>query len=150
MLSVILFYFNNGFSQNLENDYKIMVDSAISIKYREFLKSKDTPANVLPEEEFYLIDENNSPYRYDSQLTGFKFKTIDISKKNKDLKKGIRAWKVIALLRGVILEIRIIDFLITYDKGNYKFANGGGAKVIFKYLCNEEKWVLEKSMTQGL
>jgi hypothetical protein len=154
ILIMFLFVLNYGYAQEKENEYKRMIDSAVSLKSREFLKSYEgRPQGSEPTEgNLYLIDENNLPYKYGGSLTGLRLKTINIFEaKNKNaLKKGVHAWKIIPTLISNRLKISIIDFFITYKNGNYNYANGGGSETIFEYVCNENKWVLIKSKNQGL
>ena len=154
IFAVLFLFFFKGYSQKRENEYKAMIDSAVSIKSREFIKSyKSSPnSDALDKEDLYLIDENDLPYKYSGISTGLRFKTINVlDPKNKSvLNKGIRAWKIIPVLQGSSLKITIINFFITYKSGGYQYANGGGAETIFEYLCSENKWVLAKSKNQGL
>jgi hypothetical protein len=151
---VFFLFFLKGYSQKRENEYKIMLDSAVSIKSRAFVKSDKSSPNseAYDKEDLYLIDENDLPYKYSGILTGLQFKAISVlDPKNKSvLNKGIRAWKIIPVLQGSSLKISIINFFITYRSGGYQYANGGGSETIFEYLCSENKWVLAKSKNQGL
>jgi hypothetical protein len=151
---IIFFFYIKGYAQKQENEYTKMVDSAISIKSRELLKSYESLSinNNLSKGDLYLIDENDLTYKYAGGVTGLGLKTLNIfdAKKKRILKKGIHAWKIIPALKGDSLKISIIDFFITYKNGNYKYANGGGSETIFDYLCNENKWILVKSKNRGL
>jgi|HubBroStandDraft_6_1064221.scaffolds.fasta_scaffold1316697_2 hypothetical protein len=105
LISVVFFlFFLKGYSQKRENVYKVMIDSAVSIKSREFIKSyKSWPnSDVLDEEDLYLIDEDGLPYKYSGISAGLRFKIINVlDPKNKSvLHKGIRAWKIIPVLQG--------------------------------------------------
>lgn len=151
---IIFFFHIKGYAQSQENEYKKMIDSAISIKSIDFFKSyKRLPVSSNPgKESLYLIDENDLPYKYAGVETGLSLKAINIfdTKNKKYLEKGIHAWKIIPVLKGSTLKISIVDFFITYRNADYKYVNGGGAEIIFEYLCNENKWVLVKSKNQGL
>lgn len=114
---MVLFLFSiRGYSQERANEYKAIIDSAISIKSRELLKSykSSSQSGMLEKEDLYLIDENDLPYKYSGISTGLRFKAINIlDPKNKGvLRKGIRAWKIIPVLQGGKLKINIINFLV--------------------------------------
>ena len=131
-----------SFGQSGANDYKKMIDSAIEMQ-SALLKGK---------ENIYLIDHNNQPYILESDKEEQKFKSVSIeSKENRRLiKKGIRAWKVFSVLIKNQLIVTLVDFYITYKNKNYNFLNGGGAKIIFEYSCDQKKWVLVESNWSGL
>lgn len=125
-----------SYSQNKDDHYKILIDSAITLQ----IKALDD----LKEGSVYLIDQNNQSYFLLNENYQKKFKTISLhEKKNRKLlKKGIDAWKIIPILYNNRLEVSIVYFKITYNKLNYKFANGGGAKVVFEYSCKNDRWEL--------
>jgi hypothetical protein len=154
ILIVFLFLFSEGYAQRQENEYRKMIDSAISIKMIDFLKSYEShpTGSNLGKENLYVIDENDLAYKYAGGVTGLGLKSMNIfDAKNKSvLKNGIHAWKIMPALKGGSLTISIIDFFITYKSGNYNYANGGGSEKVFEYLCNENKWALVKSKNQGL
>ena len=153
LLLIILFSVLKGYSQNQKNECKLMIDSAISIRVNEFYTQmkKNNAGNSLPK-NLYLINENDLPYFYSSLLTDIQFKYLSIYSPNskKVLKKGIFAWKVSASLINDTFNITIIDFTSTYKKGNYNYANGGGSKTVFKYSCQENKWILIESKNSGI
>ena len=142
LVLIILFFSIKGYSQKQVSEFKKMIDSAINIKAQNFSDEKN----------LYLLDENSFPYTYTGVATKLKFKAINLSnvKSKSVLKKGIQAWKIIPVLKGNRITVNIIDYFITYKDRNYNYANGGGAEIIFDYLCSENKWVLVKSKNQGL
>lgn len=164
LLSVSL----NLYSQDNRDDYRKLIDSSLVIKSTEAYKNFKDDLNKKNDtdnwkyyisnykhyiENIYLIDGNNQPYSIDSSKNSdIKFKQIDIynAKNKKIIKKGIDAWKIVTTLEGNKLKIVIIDFKIIYNKGNYKFANGGGKTVIFEYLCQDKKWALISNKTNAL
>lgn len=158
----------NSYAQEKSDNYKKMIDSAITIKSNQVLKeyNDELNKNVNTEnwksyiesykirlENTYLIDENNYPYKFQSSNeTGIKFKQIEIydTKNRKALKKGIDVWKIVPSLSGSKLKIDIIDFKVTYADKKYKFANGGGSTFIYEYSCEEKKWILLSAKTNAL
>lgn len=150
---ILLFGFLNGYSQRQEDDCKRMIDSAISIKVNESfiqVKRNNTVSSSL--KHLYLINENDLPYLYSSRLTEVKFKYINVysPKSKKILKKGIFAWKILTSLTKDTFSITIIDFTITYKNRNYNYANGGGSKTLFRYSCQENRWILIESKSSGI
>lgn len=139
LASVILTH-SLSYGQNQNNYYKIMIDSAIVMQTAAYKPN------------IYLIDELNQPFIISSDKFQKKFRYIALFKKRnrKQLKKGINAWKIFPVLNGNKLTIDIVDYRITYRRNNYAFGNGGGAKVIFEYSCNEKKWILLESKWLGI
>lgn len=161
LLIPILLISINIYSQEKSNDYKKMIDSAITIKATQLLKHYNlelTKSNNTTNwkhyinnykeqiENIFIIDENHNPYMFLSskELVGIKFKQLNIydSKNKKRLKKGIDAWKIVCNLENNKMKIYIIDFTITYSNKIYEFSNGGGITFIFEYSCEEKKWVI--------
>ena len=140
---IILIFLNcKSFGQSGTNEYKAMIDSAIVMQ----------SAHLNENGRVYLIDQNNQPYILESDKSQQKFKSISVeSKENRKLiMKGIRAWKVIPTLINNQLTVMVVDFYVTYSKRNYNFSNGGGAKVIFEYSCDQKKWLLVESSWSGI
>lgn len=149
-----------------KNDYKALVDSAISIKanyeYDDYTillskshKNYSDSTNIKAKKEYfesiYLIDENNNPYFFDNTNSKIKFKTISIyDKKNRRILKkgefGIKAWKIIPILQGNELIIKIPDYNIKYEN-NLKFTTSpdGFFQITFRYVCSENKWKINNS-----
>ncbi len=138
--------------QQSKDEFKVMIDSAISLKYG--------PLSAMVKDEnaasyfgnLYLLNEQNEPLNYLEASSKYNFKFISVydERSLKVIKKGIRAWKVFTILNGNRLTINIVDFYITYKNRNYNFANGGGAKTIFEYSCDENKWVLISFQNRGI
>lgn len=152
-LIILLLSFVKGYSQRQEDDCKRMIDSAISIKVNEWsIQVKRNNAVNSSLKDLYLINENDLPYLYSSTLTGVKFKYINVHspKSKKILKKGIFAWKILTSLDKDTFSITIIDFTITCKNGNYNYANGGGSKTLFRYSCQENRWILIESKSSGI
>jgi len=99
-----------------------------------------------------IMNEQNNSYILSDEELQKRFSYISLFEKRnrKQLKKGIRAWKILPVLNGNKLTIDIVNFKITYRRNNYAFGNGGGATVVFEYFCNERKWVLVDSKWSGL
>ena len=147
---------------------KKMDDSAITIKSNQALEefNRQLRKNINTEnwrhyienykhriENTYLIDENHQPYIFQpSNELGIKFKQMNIydSKKKKELKKGISAWKIVSGINENKLKIDIIEFTVNYANKKYIFANGGGSTFIYEYSCEEKKWILIRNKTNGL
>jgi hypothetical protein len=142
---ILIFISHTSFGQDEIDDCKRMVDSAIIIQ-------TTLPVFSGGKGSVYLINQSNEPYILLSDKDQSKFKTISIySKENRSvLKKGIRAWKVVPMFNKNKLTVHIINFAIIYKNKNYNFSNGGGAKVIFEYSCDQDKWVLVKSSWSGI
>jgi hypothetical protein len=98
-----------------------------------------------------LLDENDRPYPYlHSSL--IEVKSVDLSSTRKDrrLKKGIRAWKIIPVLKGNRMTITIIDFRISYKSNKYNYSNGGGSEFVFEFSCEKKAWILLTRTSRGL
>lgn len=153
LLIIFLFLLIKGYSQKQENEYNKLIDSAISIQVHQLFKlSNSSTVSASNKKALYLIDENDFPYQYKGVPTAIEFKTIDLSRiENRGiLKNGIHVWKIIPMLKSNKIVVRIIDFLITYKRSNYNYANGGGSETVFEYLCGENRWELVKTKYQGL
>jgi len=155
------------YSQEKPDEYKKMIDSAITIKSDQVLEdfnhklSKDINTENWRYyiknykhriENTYLIDENHHPYVIQpSNDLAIKFKQMDIynSKNKKELKKGICVWKIVSNLNENKLKIDIIEFTVNYTNKKYIFANGGGSTFIYEYSCGEKKWFLISNKTNG-
>ena len=146
ILLFMLLATNILFSQEKKlNEYKKLVDSAISIAANNYMlqlsENSSKENNII-----YVVDENSKPIDLDGIKSELSLKTIDINSKNnrKTLKKGLKILKVHSLLQGNKITITIIDFLVKYKGKEYHYFNGGGSSVFFEYSCQEEKWVLTK------
>ena len=146
ILLFMLLATNIFFSQEKKlNEYKKLVDSAISIAANNYMlqlsENSSKENNII-----YVVDENSKPIDLDSIKSKLPLKTIDINNKNnrKTLKKGLKILKVHSLLQGNKITITIIDFLVKYKGKEYHYFNGGGSSVFFEYSCQEEKWILTK------
>ena len=141
-----------AFAQNKNtNEYKILVDSAISVvveNYYQQLNENISKKSFI----IYIVDENSKPIDLDNVKSKLLLKTIDVNnKKNRKLlKKGLRILKILPFLRGNTITITIIDFLVNYKNKEYRYFNGGGSSVLFEYSCKEEKWVLTKVTHIGI
>lgn len=126
------------------NEYKKLVDSAISIAANNYMLQLSE--NSSKENIIYVVDENSKPIDLDSIKSKLPLKTIDINNKNnrKTLKKGLKILRVRPLLQGNKIIITIINFLVKYKGKEYHYFNGGGSSVFFEYSCQEEKWILTK------
>ena len=146
---VVIFIFSlvKGYSQKHESEYKKMIDSALTIMMQKMINPGGTSKN----NDLYLLDENDRPYPYFHTSLMY-FKSIDLTKASNDkrLKQGIKAWKIIPVLKGNRMTITIIDFRITYKNNNYNYANGGGSESVFEYSCDKNAWLLVASKTGGL
>ena len=134
------------FSQEKKlNEYKKLVDSAISIAANNYMmqlsENSSKENNII-----YVVDENSKPIDLDSIKSKLSLKTIDINNKNnrKILKEGLKILRVRPLLQGNKITITIINFLVKYKGKEYHYFNGGGSSVFFEYSCQEEKWILTK------
>ena len=146
ILLFMLLVTNNLFSQEKRlNEYKKLVDSAISIAANNYMlqlsENSSKKNNII-----YVVDENSKPIDLDSIKSKLPLKTIDINNKNnrKTLKKGLKILRVRPLLQGNKIIITIINFLVKYKGKEYHYFNGGGSSVFFEYSCQEEKWILTK------
>lgn len=152
LVIILLCCFLKGYTQK-RDDYKKMIDSAISIKANQLFElTQKTSEGSSLRPSLYLINEDDLPYKYSPPLENIMFKYIDVynPENKKTLKKGIFAWKILASLKNDTFIITIIDFTITYKNGNYNYANGGGSKTLFQYSCQENKWVLIESKSSGI
>ena len=146
VLLFMLLVTNILFSQEKKfNEYKKLVDSAISIAANNYMlqlsENSSKENNII-----YVVDENSKPIDLDSIKSKLPLKTIDINNKNnrKTLKKGLKILRVRPLLQGNKITITIINFLVKYKGKEYHYFNGGGSSVFFEYSCQEEKWILTK------
>ena len=145
ILLFMLLVTNILFSQEKRlNEYKKLVDSAISIAANNYMLQLSE--NSSKENIIYVVDENSKPIDLDSMKSKLPLKTIDINNKNnrKTLKKGLKILRVRPLLQGNKITITIINFLVKYKGKEYHYFNGGGSSVFFEYSCQEEKWILTK------
>ena len=145
ILLFMLLVTNILFSQEKRlNEYKKLVDSAISIAANNYMLQLSE--NSSKENIIYVVDENSKPIDLDSIKSKLPLKTIDINNKNnrKTLKKGLKILRVRPLLQGNKIIITIINFLVKYKGKEYHYFNGGGSSVFFEYSCQEEKWILTK------
>ena len=133
-----------GYSQSSDNDYKRLIDSAISLKIKNILELSNSieQKNTLLN-DIYLIDENELPYSYSSENYGILLKTISIKnpESKQILKKGITAWKFFPELKNNKLVVTIILFRISYKNKLVQYSKGPGTQVIFEYSCGEKKWL---------
>ncbi len=146
ILLFMLLVTNILFSQEKKlNEYKKLVDSAISIAANNYMmqlsENSSKENNII-----YVVDENSKPIDLDNVKSKLLLKTIDVNnKKNRKLlKKGLRILKILPFLQGNTITITIIDFLVNYKNKEYRYFNGGGSSVLFEYSCKEEKWILTK------
>ena len=146
ILLFMLLATNILFSQEKKlNEYKKLVDSAISIAANNYMlqlsENSSKENNII-----YVVDENSKPIDLDSIKSKLPLKTIDVNnKKNRKLlKKGLRILKILPFLQGNTITITIIDFLVNYKNKEYRYFNGGGSSVLFEFSCQEEKWILTK------
>lgn len=146
ILLFMLLAANIFFSQEKRlNEYKKLVDSAISIAANNYMlqlsENSSKENNII-----YVVDENSKPIDLDSIKSKLSLKTIDINNKNnrKILKEGLKILRVRPLLQGNKITITIINFLVKYKGKEYHYFNGGGSSVFFEYSCQEEKWILTK------
>lgn len=128
-------------SQITNDDYKKMIDSAISLKNENSTVSKH-----------YILNSENQPYTLSDDLKSKGLETINIyDKKNrKIITNGINVWKIISILNSNIFEIRIIDFTVKQHKDNYQFSNGGGSTFIYEYSCENKIWKLISTKHSGI
>ncbi|SHG41030.1 hypothetical protein [Chryseobacterium vrystaatense] len=126
-----------SYGQVKGDDYKRLLDSAITIKY-------SMHKNNIKSKKYYLINADNSKYLITHPLMDKTFETINVyDKKNKSLvKNGINVWKIIPELDKNQLVIKIIDINIYYRNRNYQFINSGGTTIVFEYSCEEKRWRL--------
>ena len=142
------FLINNClYSQEITNDFKTLIDSAIHIKCSQILAADNVDKEYL--KKIYIVNENGQSMMLSK---GNKLNTLNIyDRKNKHiLKKGLHIWKVVTILEKNKFIINIIDFQVTYKRNNYDFANGGGTKIIFEFSCDENNWKLIYNKTQGI
>lgn len=144
IIVLVVFACVTVYGQN-KDEYKRMVDTAIIL---QTMNPEQTPYK----DGIYLIDQKDQAYYLSLDNEKNKFNSINVyDKKNRGrLKKGIHAWKILPVLNGNRLIIKIVDFNITYKNRNYNFANGGGATVIFEYDCDTSKWVLMNTKWSGI
>jgi hypothetical protein len=129
-----------------------MVDSAINIKYVQVISTDKNGSLDSYFDDLYLINEQNQPLDYVSVSNNLKLRQMNIYDKGnrKILKKGINVWKVLTILNKNMLEVKVIDFRITYKNNGYHFSNGGGAIAIFEFSCDEGRWKLNSFRNKGI
>lgn len=138
-------------AQQNKDEFKVMIDSAVNIKYTQLADAIKKGNNKDYFINLYLLNEQDQPLNYLYTANKPKFKSISIydNQNRKTVEKGINAWKVFTVLNKNQFVITITDFYITYKNHNYNFANGGGSKTIFEYNCEENKWKLITSQNIG-
>ncbi|MDB5115061.1 MAG: hypothetical protein JWQ79_553 [Mucilaginibacter sp.] len=132
-----------------KDEYKTMIDSAITIKYTQFQEATKKLNNKDYIENLYLLNEQDQPLNYLPSSSKFKFITVYDDRNRKVITKGIYAWKVFTSLNQNHFTVTIVDFYITYKNHNYNFANAGGSKTIFEYQCDQKDWKLLSSENKG-
>lgn len=145
VICLVCFWIQTYGQSNRDDQYKSMVDSAVVMHMDKLIRN-------YAEQPFFLIDQNNQPYvlSQEKYRKAFDPAAFYDRKNRRLLKKGGKAWRLIPKLIQNKLTISIIDCRITYDRGNYNFANGGGATVVFAYSCEESKWELKESKWSGI
>jgi hypothetical protein len=136
-------------AQTSKDEYRVMIDSAINIKYAEYKAATKNQTNANYLENLYLINEQNQPLNYLTSSGKFKSISVYDDRNRKLLSKGIYAWKVLPALNKNRLIVDIVDFFITYKNHNYNFANGGGSETVFEYDCGKGTWILISTKTKG-
>ncbi len=109
LVILLLCLFTKGYSQGSEDEYKILIDSSISLKIDELIEfSKKKNGSKAAIENIYLLDKQDLPYLYSSR-SDIQFKQIDIykSENKRTLKKGITALKILTKLKKDTLAITI-------------------------------------------
>ncbi|MGA6119346.1 hypothetical protein [Sphingobacterium anhuiense] len=144
LLAIILGHISS-YGQNKNDDYKKMVDSAIVIQTM-------VPDKVPYRSGIYLLDGRDQAYTLTSDTHQKKFSYMNVYDKGSKslLRKGVEAWKVLPVLSGNKLIVKIICYNITYKKYNYNFANAGGATVIFEYSCEKDTWIFKETKWIGI
>lgn len=149
IVSILAYCFKADAQQN-KDEYKLMVDSAISIMYTQYsdvIKKQNTDYYL---NNLCLLNEQNLPLNYVPSSNKFKLMNVYDVQNRKVLSKGIYAWKVFTTLRKNQFTINIVDFYITYKNRNYNFSNGGGSTTVFEYSCDDGKWRLITSENRGI
>lgn len=149
IVSILAYCFKADAQQN-KDEYKLMVDSAISIMYTQYsdvIKKQNTDYYL---NNLYLLNEQNLPLNNVPSSDKFKLINIYDAQNRKVLSKGIYAWKVFTTLRKNQFTINIVDFYITYKNHNYNFSNGGGSTTVFEYSCDDGNWRLITSKNRGI
>jgi len=132
-----------------KDEYKIMVDSAIAIKYKQFKEATEKLSNKNYLENLYLLNEQDQPLNYLPSSGKFKAISVYDDRNRKAFAKGVYAWKVFTALNKNQFMVTIVDFYITYKNHNYNFANAGGSKTVFEYQCDHKDWELLSSKSEG-
>lgn len=137
-------------AQQNKDDYKTMVDSAITIKYLQSLEISKKQENEYYLENLYLLNEQDQPLNYVSSNSKFKLINIYDDRNRKILSKGIYAWKVLTVLNKNRFIVSIMNLYITYKNHNYSFGNGGGSTTTFEFFCDKNEWRLISSENWGI
>lgn len=130
---------------NRTNEYKKLIDSAISIFIRHI---DDNFCENSSKEELiiYLIDEQSKQIDISNVKSRLSLRTIDINdKKNRNLlRKGLKISQVRPIFNNNILTVNIVNYLVSYKDKTFHFVNSGGSAFFFQYSCEQKKWVLSK------
>ncbi|MEZ2442844.1 hypothetical protein AB6805_14065 [Chitinophaga sp. RCC_12] len=129
-------------AQQNKDEYKLMVDSAISTMYTQYLDVIKKQRSDYYLNNLYLLNEQDQPLNYVPSSSKFKLINIYDTRNRKLLSKGIYAWKVFTTLKKNQFTINIVNFYITCKKRNYDFSNGGGSTTVFEYSCDKDNWQL--------
>ncbi|TWF41286.1 hypothetical protein FHW36_10390 [Chitinophaga polysaccharea] len=149
IVSILSYCFKANARQNID-EHKLLVDSAISIMYTQYLDAIKKQHNDYYLNNLYLLNEQDQSLNYLPSSSKFKLINIYDTRNRKALSKGIYAWKVFTTLRKNQFKIDIVNFYITYKKRIYNFSNGGGSTTVFEYSCNEDKWKLITFNNRGI
>lgn len=133
-------------AQQSKDDYKTMVDSAVTIMYTQVFETSKKQHN----EHLYLLNEQDQPLNYIPSSSKFKLINLYDDQNRKIIKEGIYAWKVFTTLNKNKFVITIVDFYITYKDHNYSFGNGGGSTTVFEFFCDKNEWRLISFKNQGI
>lgn len=132
-----------------KDDYKRMIDSAISIISNSYFSSAISRLDTIA-----ILKEDNSPWpiiglNLNSNLISINIFDSTTKKKIVD-GRGLDAWKLFPNLEGNKMKISIAFFVITLSNNEFYFSNGGAARVVFTYSCKKRKWVFQEYKISGI
>jgi hypothetical protein len=138
VLIVLIFISNVLMSQE---DFNLYLEGLkLHLTYLKDL-SKGNEANV-----YFVESANQITNNLPRTINGMNIDYLDkaaIKNKGKVSQFHLIVIRPMKLVENKI-EINLIDYFIDYKKRNFNYVNTGGSKLIFKYDCTKEHYVLHE------
>lgn len=143
---IIIFFFLSfisGFSQSnndeIERIYQIALENHLG-KTQSYIEKKIVTYQMS---DIYFISKFVPFDLLPKKIGEFELNYLNFSnRKHKRLiKKGARVISIELLkLDGNTISVGLVNFHITFSKGQYVYTNTGSSITLFKYSCDKNKW----------